>query len=73
MSNRKMLTTDEVKAMLDSPAKYHGKDYKICGVGFSILGISLLLQSEKETLYLPMNLVTVGNNEDQAQEKQVIQ
>lgn len=68
MSSRKMLTTDEVKAMLDSPAKYHGKDYKISGIGTSILGVSLMLQAEGETQYVPLEQATVDGYDQEAKE-----
>ena len=57
--NSRDLTSDDIKRLLNKKAVYRGKSYRIGGIGTSILGVSLLLQSEDDTLYVPLEQVTV--------------
>ena len=58
MNDREM-TSDQIKRLLNRSATYHGKSYTISGIGTSILGVSLMLQAEGETQYVPLEQVTV--------------
>lgn len=57
--NSRDLTSDDIKRLLNKKAVYRGKSYRIGGIGTSILGVSLMLQAEKETQYVPLEQVTV--------------
>lgn len=57
--NDRELTSDQIKRLLNKSATYRGKSYKISGIGSSILGVSLMLQAEDETQYVPLEQATV--------------
>lgn len=62
------LTSDDIKRLLNKKAVYRGKSYRIGGIGTSILGVSLMLQSEDDTLYVPLEQATVDGYDQEAKE-----
>ena len=66
--NSRDLTSDDIKRLLNRSATYRGKSYKISGIGTSILGVSLMLQAEGETQYVPLEQATVDGYDQGAKE-----
>lgn len=64
--NSRDLTSDDIKRLLNRSATYRGKSYTIGGIGSSILGVSLMLQAEGETQYVPLEQATVDGYDQEA-------
>ena len=66
--NDRGLTSDQIKRLLHKQATWRGKSYTISGIGTSILGVSLMLQAEGETQYVPLEQATVDGYDQEAKE-----